>query len=89
MVPPQKKTESSHLNRIQGLFKTTTKIQDFFKIVRSVERVLAVRTCEKNVGGGGGLGGNLAKGDWWQFLNGKYAFKFDRLENDLRGTQTR
>ena len=40
-------------------------------------------------GGGGGLGGNLAKGDWWQFLNGKYAFKFDRLENELRGTQTR
>ena len=42
------------LNRIQGLFKTTTKIQDFFKIVRTVERVLAVRTCEKTWGGGGG-----------------------------------
>ena len=37
------------LNRIQGLCKTTTKIQDFFKIVRTMERVLAVRTCEKNV----------------------------------------
>ena len=44
------------LNRIQGLFKKTTKIQDFFKIVRTMERVwrMAVRTCEKNVGGGGG-----------------------------------
>lgn len=42
------------LNQIQGLDKTTTKIQDFFKILRTVERVLAVRTCEKNVGGGGG-----------------------------------
>ena len=41
------------LNRIQGLFKTTTKIQDFFKIVRTVERVLAVRMCEKTWGGGG------------------------------------
>ena len=65
------------LNRIQGLCKTTTKIQDFFKIVRTMERVLAVRTCEKNVCvlGGGGGGGNLAKGGWWQFPNGKYAFK--------------
>ena len=64
------------LNRIQGLFKTTTKIQDFFRIVRTVERVLAVRTCEKTWGGGGG---NLAKGGWWQFPNGKYAFKFERF----------
>ena len=44
------------LNQIQGLDKTTTKIQDFFKILRTVERVLAVRTCEKNVGGGGWVG---------------------------------
>ena len=52
------------LNRIQGLFKKTTKIQDFFKIVRTMERVwrMAVRTCEKNVGGGGGGGGTWAKG---------------------------
>ena len=67
------------LHRIQGLCKTTTKIQDFFKIVRTMERVLAVRTCEKNVsvvGGRGGVGGgHLAKGGWWQFPNGKYAFK--------------
>ena len=78
------------LNRIQGLFKKTTKIQDFFKIVRTMERVwrMAVRTCEKNVGGGG-VGVNLAKGGWWRFLNGKYAFKFERLENELRGTQTK
>ena len=48
------------LNQIQGLDKTTTKIQDFFKILRTVERVLAVRTCEKNVGGGGG-GGELGQ----------------------------
>ena len=48
-----------------------------------MERVLAVRTCEKNVCvvGGGGGGGNLAKGAWWQFPNGKYAFKLERLEN--------
>ena len=78
------------LNRIQGLFKITTKIKGFFKIVRTMERVLAVRTCEKNMGVGGGVVvGNLAKGGWWQFLNGKYAFKFERLENELRGTQTR
>jgi len=36
-----------------------------------------------------GRRGNLAKGGWWQFPNGKYAFKFERLENELRGTQTR
>ena len=41
------------LNRIQGLFQITTKIKGFFKIVRTMERVLAVRTCEKNVGVGG------------------------------------
>ena len=33
-----------------------------------------------------GGGGNLAKGGWWQFPNGKYAFKFERLENELRDT---
>ena len=49
------------LNQIQGLDKTTTKIQDFFKILRTVERVLAVRTCEKNVGGGGGWVGTWPK----------------------------
>ena len=75
------------LNRIQGLFKTTTKIQDFFKIVRTVERVLAVRTCEKTWGGGELSQRRL--GGWWQFPNGKYAFKFERLQNELRGTQTR
>ena len=40
------------LNRIQGLFKITTKIRDFFKIVRTMERVLAVHTCEKTWGWG-------------------------------------
>ena len=54
------------LNRIQGLCKTTTKIQDFFKIVRTMERVLAVRTCEKNVCvvGGGGTWPKVAGGNF-------------------------
>ena len=52
-----------------------------------MERVLAVRKCEKTSGGGGGgrgAGGgavarDLAKAGWWQFPNGKYAFKFERF----------
>ena len=30
-------------------------------------------------GGGEAVSGNLAKNGWWQFPDGKYAFKFERF----------
>ena len=76
------------LNRIQGLFKTTTKIQDFFRIVRTVERVLAVRTCEKTWGGGGGETWPKVAGGNFQMENTHLSLSV-LIENELRCTQTR